>query len=528
MSTGPRRDAAVCALLGALSLPVLFFGLGDYSAVHMDELLYHGVARQMWESRDFFRVEFAGELRSYDALMNAPLHYWVKAALIAVMGDGRWSMRILSAVFGLATVCLTALAVGRLATRRAGLLAGLLLLTTFQFVHLHGARTGEMETLVSFVFLATALLFASAVAGQRGFWGHHLCLVALAHLKLPLVLLPVAAELAYFALTPAARSRLRPWLRTGVLVLPLLLVWRVVVILQQPEAATDVASMMWSQAAGDAPKVARDHAGPLGNAWFYLRVFVFGAFPAVMLYPLGVIGVIRDETSARARDTWRIFALNVAAILVFFLFVSKHYPWYVTPTHAFFCAFVAVWLDRLPRQQLSRAGLAALVVVLAVALWLRFPGLGYDPFSAVARTLPLIEWARIGPVAAWLGVPLTALLAAAWMRRLPIRPLVAAVTGLLLLIGAARVLAPLQFLGYESEIEKLRAEVDRARAAGEELSNPLLYTREPNEWGLTRVWYFFGDEYWVVAQQRVDGKRSRVVALYDRSLPRPPGVGEEH
>ena len=95
----------------------------------------------------------------------------------------------------------------------------------------------------------------------------------------------------------------------------------------------------------------------------------------------------------------------------------------------------------------------------------------------------------------------------------------------LLAIGAVRVLAPLRFVPYESEVEKLRARVDAARERGEALPNPLLYTREPGEWGLTRVWYFFGDDHWVVPR-RVDGERSRIVELYDKSRPRPPGVGE--
>ena len=155
------------------------------------------------------------------------------------------------------------------------------------------------------------------------------------------------------------------------------------------------------------------------------------------------------------------------------------------------------------------------------------PGLDYNPFIASPRTLPALEWARIGPLGPWLGVPLTGLALAAALRRLPLGWLAAGLAGLLLLIGGARVIAPLRHLAYESKIEALRAEVDRARAAGEVLPNPLLYTRESNESGLTRVWYFFGDEYWVVPR-RVDGKRSRVVVLYDRSLPRPPGVGEEH
>lgn len=521
MSTDVRRDAAVCALLCVVSIPIVFFGLGAYSPVHMDELLYHGIAREMLSSGDFAQLRFGDEHRFYDALMNAPIHYWAKGLVIQLFGEGRIGMRALSAAFGLATACLLALCVTRIATRRAGLLAGLLLLTTYQFVFLHGARTGEMETLIAFVFVAQAALFLAAVAGRRSFLAHHLCLVVLAHLKLPLVLLPVGAELLWFALVPSARPALWPWLRTLLWVSPLFALWRVVQVVRFPNEALDVVALMWAQAAGDAPKVAREHVGPLGNALFYLRTFVFGAFPAILVAPLALVAGARsagDGVDATAR---RFFALQIVVIVVFFVFVSKHFPWYVTPAHPFLCALVALWLDDRWRTAPGAVATGVLASLLALGAWLRFPAFAYDPFASSARSIPEFGWAPF----ALLGVPATA--AALWwaLRRVPPRALAAGLAAVLVGVGAARGLAALRFLDYESGAERFRAEVDRARATGEPLPNPLLYTREANESGLTRLWYFFGDEYWIVPQ-REQGRRTRVVALYDRRLPPPPGVGE--
>ena len=121
-----------------LSLPVFFYGLGHYGPVNNDEALYHGIAEHMVATGDWFHLFFRGEERIYDVYMNAPLHYWARALLISSFGNSYWTMRILSALFGLATVLATAALARTVAGPRAALTAGLVQLTTVQFVYLHG------------------------------------------------------------------------------------------------------------------------------------------------------------------------------------------------------------------------------------------------------------------------------------------------------------------------------------------------------------------------------------------------------
>ena len=80
-----------------------------------------------------------------------------------------WTMRILSALFAIASVLMTyRLTLYLVNDRRAAFLAGLIQLTTMQFVHLHSARTGELEPLITFLYTLCALLFlGGAYAGWR-------------------------------------------------------------------------------------------------------------------------------------------------------------------------------------------------------------------------------------------------------------------------------------------------------------------------------------------------------------------------
>ena len=521
-----RTVAIDVAVLGLLAVPVIFLGLGDYSPMQMDEVFYHGVARQMLASGDYLRVEFAGEFRPYDAFMNAPIHYWAKAALIALMGDSLWTMRLLSACFGLLTVWGVYALVRRFESRRAGLLAALLLLTTFQFVHLHGARNGDLETLLSFGFVAAAALFLRGAEGRGGFVVHHLCIIAVAHLKLPLAGVIVAAELVWFWLTPEARPRLREWLRVGLLLLPVALAWRAYQAFAHPEAMAEVVGTMFGQASGSDELIGHRGTKRFGNALYYGRVLLFGAFPHVLVFPIAVVAVLRAPRDAESAARWRLAALNVAAVLGFFLLVAKRFPWYVMPAYAFLCAFAGAWLDRLAGRRASPAVLVALGFAAACALWIQMPGLGYDPFEMPPHRMPELGFANWWGVGAWLGLPLTAAVIAGGLLLWRGRAVALGLAVLLLCVGGARVLAPLRFRNYESRLVALSASVDLARERGEPLHNPLVYEKDPQEGGSLRVRYYFAEDFWVVPRRGATG-RADVIELWDKTRGRPPRPGEE-
>ena len=99
---GTQRVLWPFLVLTLLGLPLLFYGLGDYSVVNGDEAFYHSVSRNMVKSGDWTRLEFTGEHRIYDTFMNAPVQYWVRAAVISVFGDSYWTMRGPTAFFALA------------------------------------------------------------------------------------------------------------------------------------------------------------------------------------------------------------------------------------------------------------------------------------------------------------------------------------------------------------------------------------------------------------------------------------------
>jgi 4-amino-4-deoxy-L-arabinose transferase-like glycosyltransferase len=120
-------------------------------------------------------------------------------------------VRILSALFSTGVLGLVCWWAYRLAGTYAALIAGALFWTTYQFVHIHGARTGELEPLVAFFLLLGAATFLKALERGGSFIPHHLCIVALLGLNSPLALIPALSDLPLLIGSPEARTRLWDW-----------------------------------------------------------------------------------------------------------------------------------------------------------------------------------------------------------------------------------------------------------------------------------------------------------------------------
>ncbi len=508
---GPRLGALAAPLvLVGLSIPLLLWRLGSYSFVNGDEALYQAVAEQMVESGDWRRLEFKSEPRLYDTFMNAPLHYWARAGLIAAFGSNLWTARILSALFGVASVLATWRLAASLADRRSALWAGLVLLTTFQFVYLHSARTGELETVLCFVLVLAAALFLRGVERRGGFLAHHLCLALLVNLKLPVALVPALAELAWFALTPSARGAFGRWLRTGLAVLPFAFLWHAAQLVALRGDGWSVFAAMWGQATGSvAPETS---GGALANARYYLSVLLFGAHPWVFAYPPALAWVLGRPGSQVERRRWRLVVLFPLAVLAFYLGVAKHASWYLVPAHPFLAICVGCWLGGLGSRRTGRLELGAIGALVACSLWVGVD-VAFNPFAFPAFRLPLeLRFpTRLG-VSPALGVPLLALALAAALLALRHRlgaragrPLAIGLGLVLFAIGLARVSAPLRHLGYQSDLARLHQGLEERRAAGLPIAYPVDLPDAP----LWLIRYYFADDFRIVLPRESDPHNSR-------------------
>lgn len=143
------------------------------------------------------------------------------------LGEGEWMQRFPSAVFGVATIVLTAVLGARLAGRRAGLAAAALL--TLMPLHLYYSREGRMYALLALVLLAWALSLIRAHERDRwADWGVYTALGAAAlytHYYAGFTVLSVAAVTAAVEVRSGFTDRTRRWLVATALIGVLFLPW---------------------------------------------------------------------------------------------------------------------------------------------------------------------------------------------------------------------------------------------------------------------------------------------------------------
>ncbi len=437
-------------------------------------------------------------------------------------------MRIGSALFAVASVLATYRLAATLAGRRAGLLSALVLLSTFHFVYLHSARTGELEPVLVFGIVMAARYFLEAMTTGGSLLPHFLAVLLVMAMKTPAVLIPLGAEALCFALVPAFRPRIKRWALTAAMVLPLGLVWHPFRLVDSSGHFTEVLATMAGEASGSGW-----HGDVSSNLAFYAKTVAYGAFPYSLAYLFAIPAL---AGSARWNDlpglrthTGRARAAIVysfaAATLAFYLAVSKHYAWYVVPTYPFLSIIAAVWLvEILPRnlataprgpstaRTLDRLRVpwpVATLPVLALALVFLSAADDFNPFAIQAFVAPM----NLRPRFDWVsdGRAIIIVAAALLAGTLGLRTLLGAarrrgsqasfaqctagllITGLLIIAGL-RVVKPLGHLGYQSDVALLHSRLSLSLKSGDEIDYPV---RVPGgAYIIAR--YYFGEDFEIV------------------------------
>lgn len=117
--------------LGLFALCVLVLGsaVGSRDPWHIDEVRFVGVALEMLQRGEFWVPHRAGQIYAD----KPPIFFWVLAALFKITDSVRWSFLLPAFISGAITVQLIYDLGTRLWQRRVGLIAGVLLILTYQF-----------------------------------------------------------------------------------------------------------------------------------------------------------------------------------------------------------------------------------------------------------------------------------------------------------------------------------------------------------------------------------------------------------
>ena len=219
------RHYRLCAgLVLALMACNVFVGLATTRIDDSDEARYGVSAFEMLHSRSFLVTTYAGQPEYWN--LKPPLGYWLMAGSYWIFGRSALAMRLPSALFALAAVALTMAFCKRWCNRRQAILAGLVLATAFGFLSHHGARSGDLDACLTFLFLLFVLQLP-----RLGESPHRILalgpLLGCAFLLKSFAILPMIAVAAAYGLATGSwrKQRLGPCLASLGTLLLIVAVW---------------------------------------------------------------------------------------------------------------------------------------------------------------------------------------------------------------------------------------------------------------------------------------------------------------
>ena len=153
-------------LLSVLLAWLWFFSIGHNALVRPDEGRYAEIPREMLVSGNWVTPRLDG-LKYFE---KPPLQYWATATAYAVFGEHEWTARLWAALTGYLGILVAAFTGERLFGRRAGLMAGLVLASSFLYFAIGHIAILDMGVTFFMALSLFALLLgqtASTLSAQR-------------------------------------------------------------------------------------------------------------------------------------------------------------------------------------------------------------------------------------------------------------------------------------------------------------------------------------------------------------------------
>lgn len=357
----------------AIALVVLAAGIGLRQPWPSDEPRFVLVAKQMWESGDWWFPHRGSELYAD----KPPLYFWLLGAAYALVRDWTWAFLLPSLLAAMATLAMTYDLGRRLWSHRNGLWAAVAVLCAVQFLY-QSKRAQIDPTVVAFITLGMYGLLRHLLLGPNWRWFWLGCFAAglgviskgVGFLAL-LVLLPYAAMRwrGWNQLPDPGRGNGLRWASGGIAFLAAIGLWLVPMVLlalndgdAQHRAYLD--EILFHQTAG---RYASDAIHPQ-PAWYFLEVIALFWMPFSLALPW-LAPRWRDAFRERAAKVWLPLAWSLLVLLFFSLAHGKR-DMYILPMLPMVALAAAPYLPDIVAKRNFRAWLFALFAGLASMLLL--------------------------------------------------------------------------------------------------------------------------------------------------------------
>ncbi|HQU32843.1 MAG TPA: glycosyltransferase family 39 protein [Thermoanaerobaculaceae bacterium] len=314
------------ALVVACLVVLVFWNLGGAPLLEPDEGRYTEIPREMLATGQFVTPHLDGVLY----FEKPPLHYWLTAVAIRLLGLSAFSARLWSAIFGLAGAALAYALGAAMGGRRAGAVAAVALGTSPFWVGL--ARLATLDMTVTFFLTATLACFWFAhrtVAEGLGappsrvrlWWYGMFVAAALSVLAKGLIGIVIPGAVVFFYLWATRQWRVLaavPWLTGVPLFLAVAAPWHLLAAARTPDFA-------WFYFVHEhLMRFATSEAQRQEPFWFFFAIVGLGCVPWSGLFPASAMLVEwRRLRESLAEQREAVFLLVWAGFIVAFFSASR-------------------------------------------------------------------------------------------------------------------------------------------------------------------------------------------------------------
>lgn len=301
-------------LLLLLASVAILAGLGQRSLQDWDEAIYAQVAREMIQSGDWIHLHY-GYAPYFE---KPPLLMWMIAICYKLFGINEFATRLPSAISGVLLVGVTYLNGRAIYGQRSGLLAGLILLSSYGFMF--HSRNGTTNMPLTLLIMTGILAYLRLRNGSQKWWFLVSASFALAFMvKIwAALVLPAAVFLAVILdgkLLETLRSK-SFWLGlvlAGGIIIP----WHVLAILENGQ--TFINAMIGRNLVQRTLTALEGHTG---STLYYLDILRLSFSPWYFLTPFAVAMSIKEFLDKR----------RSSAILLFLIFITFAFYTFVVNT----------------------------------------------------------------------------------------------------------------------------------------------------------------------------------------------------
>ncbi len=332
------------------------WGLGNRPLANWDEAIYAQISKEILQSGDWFTLHWESQLW----FEKPPLYIWITAILFHLFGVSEFWARAASALSGAGLLAFTYLIGKFISSEWVGLLAALILLTSFQFAQSSRLATTDMMMLM---FIYSAIYFYLRLRDGNQRWWYLIsisCALAFMVKGFASFVAPAAIALALpldKRFTATIRSR-HFWL-SCLFALALIAPWHIGMYLLHGNDFID--------------EYVRYHVitrtltpieGHTEDYWFYFRQVIEKFKPWWILTPLAIAFHARENIKGRS-SSWILLVVGILVFGVYTVAQTK-LPWYIAPLYPALTILIASMIVR--AYKLNRTVKPCVILLCAISL----------------------------------------------------------------------------------------------------------------------------------------------------------------